>query len=193
MRLFVAVRPPADVVDQVLDAVSAAAAADHGRPLRWARAEHLHLTLTFLGEVGDEIRSRVEQRLARVAGRYAPLTLQLAGAGRFGQRVLFVKVAGDRDRLGRLAASTTAAARRSDVAVEERVFRAHLTIARAGPGADLRPLVAALNGYRSEPWTVADVHLLRSRLGAAPEGRPAYDTIASWPLTGRHGAGGPAG
>jgi 2'-5' RNA ligase len=185
MRLFVALWPPADVVAQlgtVLAEVAGKAAPGPG--VRWSGAGQLHLTVAFLGEVDDLHRSRVEQRLARVATRYPPLTLRLDGAGRFGDRVLYLRVAGDREGLGRLAASVAAAARRAGVRLEERAFRAHLTLARGRAGADLRPLVAALDGYRSAGWTAAELHLVRSRLGGGEGGRAAYDTVAAWPLTG---------
>jgi 2'-5' RNA ligase len=78
-----------------------------------------------------------------------------------------------------------AAARRTGVLLDERPYRPHLTLARARPGHDLRPLVAALQDYRSAVWTSSAVELVHSRLGAGPDRTSAYQTIASRPLTGR--------
>jgi 2'-5' RNA ligase len=86
------------------------------------------------------------------------------------------------DGLSRLAASVTAAARRTGVPVDDRPYRAHLTLARARGGADLRPAAAALAGFAGTPWTADTLHLVRSRLGAGPGGTAAHEVAESWPL-----------
>jgi 2'-5' RNA ligase len=184
VRLFVALWPPAEVIGDLAAATSAVAARGPAF-VRWSGSEQFHVTLAFLGEVPDRQRGEIERRLARVSERHAPLSLQLAGAGRFGDRVLYVRIDGDRDRLRRLAGSVTAAVRRAGVDVEERAFRPHLTVARARPPGGLRPLATALEGFRSADWTACELHLVSSRLGAGPAGRAAYETVAAWPLTGR--------
>jgi 2'-5' RNA ligase len=88
------------------------------------------------------------------------------------------------DGVRRLAASVTAAARRSGIPVDDRPYRPHLTLARTRDGADLRPAVAALRGFTGSPWTADVVHLVRSRLGAGPGGTAAHDVVAAWPLGG---------
>ena len=109
MRLFVALTPPREAVAQLW---SAAAEVREAQPdLRWTPSEQWHLTLAFLGEVDDAPRLDLTERLARAAGRCAPLTLSLRGAGRFGDRVLWTRVDGDVERLRGLAASVRAAAR----------------------------------------------------------------------------------
>ncbi|HEY6794140.1 MAG TPA: RNA 2',3'-cyclic phosphodiesterase [Kineosporiaceae bacterium] len=186
MRLFVALWPPVEVLRTLGTALTGAAGSPGATAVRWSATAQLHITLAFLGEVEPVRQEQVERRLARVAGRHPPLDLHLAGAGRFGDRVLFVTVGGDREGLKRLAGSVAAAARHAGVPIEERGFRAHLTVGRARGGdarADLRPLVAALDAYRSAGWTAADLHLVHSRPGAGDGGRAAYSTVASWPLT----------
>jgi RNA 2',3'-cyclic 3'-phosphodiesterase len=191
VRLFVALWPPAGVVRTLSDAIAdVAGSGPTASAVRWSTAPQLHVTLAFLGEVAPGRQQQVEHRLARVAVRHPPMALHLAGAGRFGERVLFVKVGGDREALGRLATSVSAAARRAGVPVEERPFRAHLTVGRArGRDArpDLRPLVGALDGYRSDGWTATELQLVQSRPGGGDGGRPAYADVAGWPLTGRAG------
>ncbi|SFN01148.1 2'-5' RNA ligase [Pseudonocardia ammonioxydans] len=180
MRLFVAVTPPPDALDELRSATAAVRAGSHG--LRWSPPEQWHLTLAFLGEVDDRARHDVTERLGRAAARHAPCTLALAGAGRFGQRVLWARVDGDVDRLRRLAASVRAAARRARIAVEDRPYRPHLTLARARDGADLRPAVDALGGFAGRAWTARELHLVRSRLGAGPDGRAQHELLRSWAL-----------
>ena len=98
------------------------------------------------------------------------MTLQLAGAGRFGSRrrpqVFWAGVTGDGDALGALAGRLAAVARGLGMPVEERPFRAHLTLGRWRPG---RPgdgdLPDRLAGYRGPDWPLAEVTLVRSAAG----------------------------
>jgi 2'-5' RNA ligase len=182
MRLFVAVWPPPGAVDELTRALAGVRSA--GPALRWTTPEQWHLTLAFLGDVADDRRPELERRLARVAARHHPVALRLSGAGRFGNRVLVVKLSGDIPAMKRLAASTGAAARRAGIPVPDRPYRPHLTLARTGStGADdLRPLAARLAAFESTPWTAAGFDLVQSRLGAGPGRRAEYRTVVSWPL-----------
>jgi RNA 2',3'-cyclic 3'-phosphodiesterase len=183
VRLFVALRPSPDAVTELWTASEALRTEQP--ELRWALPDQWHLTLAFLGEVGEDGMSNLVERLGRVAARHPPLMLSLGGAGRFGNRVLWVRVRGDTDRLRRLSASVRAAARRARLPVEERPYRPHLTLARARDGADLLPALAALGGFEGRAWAVDELHLVCSHLGAGPGGTARHEPHASWPLLGR--------
>jgi len=180
VRLFVALWPPEQAVKELADAIAGVRALEPA--VRWTRTEQWHLTLAFLGEVAEERLPELNGRLARAARRHPALSLRFAGSGRFGDRVLWTRVEGDREPLRHLAASAAAAARRSGVAVDDRPYRPHLTLARGARGADMRPLVAALASYAGTGWTAEQLHLVRSRLGKGPGRTSAYDTVAAWPL-----------
>jgi 2'-5' RNA ligase len=183
VRLFVALTPPAKVVDELWSVTADLRAANPG--LRWARPEQWHLTCAFLGEVADAVRPDLEERLGRAAARHPPLVLALGEGGRFGNRVLWTRVRGDADGLRRLADSVRAAARRCRLPVDERPYRPHLTLARARDGAvDLRPAVADLGGFDGRTWTAGELHLVRSHLGAGPGGSARHEPVRSWPLAG---------
>jgi 2'-5' RNA ligase len=183
VRLFVALTPPPRVVEELL----AATAQARGRfpELRWTPPEQWHLTLAFLGEVDDRAREDLVQRLGRAAGRHPPLRLSFGAAGRFGARVLWCRVLGDVEPLRRLAESVQAAARRAKLPVEDRPFRAHLTLARARGPADLRPPVAMLGDFSGSEWVASEMHLVRSHLGAGPGGGARHEVLEAWRLTGR--------
>ncbi|MGH3783891.1 MAG: 2'-5' RNA ligase family protein [Pseudonocardiaceae bacterium] len=74
------------------------------------------------------------------------------------------------------------AARRSRLAVEHRPYRPHVTLARADGEVDLRPLVERLAPWQGPQWVAARLQLVRSRLGATPEGWALREPIAGWPL-----------
>jgi 2'-5' RNA ligase len=185
-RLFVAVTPPAEAVEAVREAINRGRAAAPG--LRWVDPERIHLTLVFLGSVGDDLRGPLLERLGQVAHRHPPVSVALGPTGRFGDRVLWVGVTGD---LEPLAAGVRRAAERAGVdGLESRPLRAHLTLARAresrapagGGAADLRPVLESIGELPAVPWTVFGFELMSSILGH----RPRYTVEAAWPLTG-HG------
>ncbi|MBV8539230.1 MAG: RNA 2',3'-cyclic phosphodiesterase [Pseudonocardiales bacterium] len=183
MRLFVALTPPGEVVEELR--IVTAGLRERAPELRWTRPEHWHVTLVFLGEVGDDVVDGLARRLHRAAARHPPLSLSLGGGGRFGHRVLWTGVRGDRDGLRRLADSTAAAARRCRLPVEQRPYRPHLTVARADGTTDLCPSVERLALWQGVPWPAGRLHLVHSRLGAGPDGSALHEPIAGWPLAGR--------
>jgi RNA 2',3'-cyclic 3'-phosphodiesterase len=177
VRLFVALDVPLVAIDHLEAAV--AAVRDQQPDLRWVPAHRRHLTLAFLGEVAEPVLAPLTERLDRVARRHHGMELRFAGAGRFGSKVLWVGVQGDRDPLARLAQSVSAAARRAGVPIEERPHRPHVTLARGRTTSlDLRPVVADLAGYDGPPWRAESFSLVRSRLGPQPE----YEVLAGYRL-----------
>jgi 2'-5' RNA ligase len=176
MRLFVAVWPSAPAIADLALGVSALQV--DGVAPRWLPDNRWHVTLTFLGEVDEATVPRLRAGLDRAARRAARAELRLEGAGRFGQGVLWVGVAGDRAPLTELATRTAAAMRHTGIQVEDRRFHPHLTVARGRPGADLRPWVKALASYAGPPWPMDRVSLVWSKLGP----RPTYTELESWPI-----------
>jgi 2'-5' RNA ligase len=150
---------------------------------RWTAPDRWHLTLLFLGRVPvADVDGLVAAATPAVAAT-PPLTLRLAGGGRFGSRrrpqVCWAGVTGDGDSLGALAGRLARVAAGRGLPVEERPFRAHLTLGRWRPG---RPgdgdLPDRLAGYRGPCWPVTEVELLESALGAVPR----YERVAAWPV-----------
>ncbi|SFK86700.1 2'-5' RNA ligase [Geodermatophilus ruber] len=150
---------------------------------RWTSPARWHLTLLFLGQVPPDAVDDLVAAAGPAVAPTPPLTLRLAGGGRFGSRrrpqICWAGVSGDGDALTALAARLATAARGLHLPVEERPFRAHLTLGRWRPG---RPgdgdLPERLAGYQGPDWPVTEVELLESHLG--PE--PRYDRVAAWPV-----------
>jgi RNA 2',3'-cyclic 3'-phosphodiesterase len=190
MRLFVAVLPPQEALDELGAAVRPLRAVPESDRLSWVAPTGWHLTLAFLGEVDEALLPGLEERLARAARRHAPYVLRLAGGGRFGDRVLWMGVDGDTAALRRLGRTVQAAARRAGTAVaEEQRFHPHLTIARNRSAVPLRPLADRLAPFQGREWTAASIALVRSHPPApgVPGAQPRYEALRAWTLGHRPG------
>jgi 2'-5' RNA ligase len=201
MRLFVALALPPDVQRHLDLAASALLADDERRgphPLRWVPMEQRHITLAFYGEVPEGSVPELRGELARSVAAFAPLHLQLRGAGVFSRRTLWVGVqeqregapaesgrAGSDGLLTLMAACEGVGAQFGRVERRDR-RRAHVTLARLSvrrPEPDeLAGRAHALSVYAGPPWTATDVDLVSSRPGAGKSGGPLYEVVDRFPL-----------
>lgn len=179
MRLFVALVPPAELRANLAREVERR----RGRlpRARWVRAEHLHLTLAFLGDVEESgVAPLVEALRARVAG-VTRFTARLAGAGAFPPhgpvRVVWVGLEPEAE-LASLAAAVRTAVDDAGLAADDKPFRAHLTLARCPEPwrAESRATLPGLLGpLEATPLAVERIALIESVLGPAG---PAYGELA---------------
>jgi 2'-5' RNA ligase len=179
MRLFAALVPP----DEVLDEIERVIAPHVGRmpELRWPDRATWHITLAFFGEVPDRALAEMQVRLERAVRRHTTLDLAFAGFGAFSSvrraRVFWAGVTGG--SLTRLVNSVRAQGRRAGaVQTDEKRFHPHLTLARSRTETDLRPLVESLEGFSGSPWRAERVRLVRSYTG--PQVR--YESLGEWAL-----------
>lgn len=179
-RLFVAVWPPAGILDLL---------AGLDRPavdgVRWTTREQWHVTLRFLGPVPDA--EPVAEALAGLPALPPASAVLGPAVGRFGQRILHVPVGG----LDALAAGVVAATADVGRPPEDRPFNGHVTLARVAKhgSVDLRPLTRA---PIAGEWAVGAVCLVESRL--SPHGA-RYEVLGEFPIRlpprPAAGAGGP--
>jgi RNA 2',3'-cyclic 3'-phosphodiesterase len=142
--------------------------------IRWTKPEQWHVTLRFLGQVGEGDVDALSAALAGVAARQ-PQVHALVGphVDRFGRGILMVPVSG----LDALAADTVGSTASFGEPPDPRPFRGHLTMARAARGrGDVRPLAGAPT---SCSWPVDELTLVRST--TSPTGA-SYDVIGRWSL-----------
>jgi len=173
MRLFAAIRPPQEVLDHLQGVL-----ADLDEPqLRWMPAHQLHLTLAFYGEVDRDRAEEVRAYLGDELGGAGGLELQLGASGTFGQRVLWVGVGGETERLQQLM--TTAAGAPGHV--QEHAPHPHVTIARARRHhkEDLDAPARQLAGYAGPHWWAGSIEVIVSHLGRGPGGVPAHEVMAT--------------
>lgn len=187
VRLFVALLPPSEAIDELEAAVAPLRPGWPG--LRWAPGERWHVTLAFLGEVAEPVLTNLGERLGRAARRHQATALHIGHGGAFPSprraSVVVAHVLADQQaELAALAASVAAGARRAGAPPpdEGRRYRPHVTLARSRKPADVRSLVEVLSGFSGLVWQPSQIELVRSETGP----QPRYQTIGTWPI-GRSG------
>lgn len=166
-RLFVAVEIPPEVCDHLAERLASVRRELPG--WRWSDPSRWHLTVAFLGDVAPAALPELSRRLGRAAARHGSFELGLGRLGAFSRparaRVLWIGVATGREPLVRLAASVSAAARRSKIAMEDRAYRPHLTLGRRTSPVDVRDQVALGAELSTPTWGVSSFTLVESHLG----------------------------
>jgi RNA 2',3'-cyclic 3'-phosphodiesterase len=124
IRLFVALDLPEAIRDALL-------AVQGGVPgARWSRAEQMHLTLRFIGEVAENVARDIDDALATI--RAPSFSLELSGVGEFGgknPRALWAGVKSSEPLL-HLQRKVETALQRIGLDPESRKYSPHITLAR---------------------------------------------------------------
>ncbi|MDQ3245330.1 MAG: RNA 2',3'-cyclic phosphodiesterase [Pseudomonadota bacterium] len=175
-RLFVAIRPPEEIRDLIVDAM------DDSPALRWVPHDNLHLTLRFIGEVERPMANDVTAALAGV--RFESFDAALTGVSRFDRRgggALWAGMA-PKELVTALAAKLERACQQAGLEAERRAFTPHVTIAHYGR--ESRPEAEQFErreaGFQSPPFLIDRFTLFESRLSRHGA---YYETVAEFPLT----------
>lgn len=164
MRLFVGLAVN-EAVKQMLERLMLRLRAkDDG--LRWSTPDQWHVTLVFLGEVDDETRARLVRELGEV--RQPVLRLRIERLGTFERAGILHAEVEVSPQLLRLYEGVAAAVKRVGLAVEERPYRAHITLARARNN-DGKKTIARLRRSLEQQrisgrWMAAEFLLYESQL-----------------------------
>jgi 2'-5' RNA ligase len=138
----------------------------------WARAEALHITLKFLGEIERERVEALSEAASRTAAAAQSFELHIAETGAFPPRglprVLWLGVKDSSGGLARLQQALEAECARAGFAREPRPFHPHLTLARLRAPTGTRELAAAHRAlvFESLAFKVQELVVMRSELGA---------------------------
>jgi 2'-5' RNA ligase len=166
-RLFIALDLPEDVV-AALDRLC------EGLPgVRWSDPGQFHLTVRFIGEVGQGTFYEIGEALAGVS--HAPFELGLKGLGQFPPRgqphTLWVGVDDPSGALGGLRRRIERVLEQVGLEPERRKFTPHVTLGRfrsPPPEPRLASYFFARNLFRTERFPVSSFGLYASQL--RPEG-----------------------
>jgi len=188
MRMFVALVPPDEAVQDLEEFIEPRRSA---ASFRWATPEQFHVTLAFLAEVEERRLDELGERLGRAAARRTAFETRVAGGGAFPNavraRVVWVGLdltEDGRTELDRAATGARAAASRAGIAVEGKRFKPHVTLARLGRPEEVSSWVRLLDAYAGPSWTADRLTLIASHLGEGPRGRPRYEVVEEFELSG---------
>jgi 2'-5' RNA ligase len=183
VRLFFSLPLPGPVRDALRPPIDAARAV--GRGVSFGKIEQLHFTLAFLGEQ-PEARLGAAMAAAEEAVRgLEGFDLAIGGAGAFPStgrpRVLWLGVPRGGSQLVDVAHRLSSELRQRGFDLEDRPFRAHLTIGRVRPGGDreARSALTALRSGELASFRVDGIRLVQSVLGA---GGATHTELRSFPL-----------
>ena len=171
LRVFCAIEVPDDLRARVAGHLDQLRRSFPGVPIRWERAEKLHLTLKFFGGV-EAVRIGALEEALRIAARSTPaFALTIAGTGAFpgrgAPRVLWLGVTEASGELGRLHERAERECAARGFPPERRAFHPHLTLARLDrtPASEARRL-AQLHSQAefTAEFAVDHVALVKSEL-----------------------------
>ncbi|MFN7139971.1 MAG: RNA 2',3'-cyclic phosphodiesterase [Limisphaerales bacterium] len=187
IRIFVALFPPAAVVENVSKLISELREELHGNP-KWVVSGQLHLTLQFLGYYPQEQIPEIEQIIMKGAAKHPSFVLHARSLGCFPNanrpRVLWVGLEGQLESLQRLKTDLDTGLASVGYQAEARPFHPHLTIARTtdlsvqGRKA-LKDAILTLQEFSGGEFDVTKIDLVQSIL--APKGA-SYKTLGSFAL-----------
>jgi 2'-5' RNA ligase len=192
LRVFAALELPAEWqtgLDEVLRRLQAVIPSGG---VRWVRPEGIHLTLKFFGEVAANQAPDIQTALTQATQSLPPVSLEVDRLGVFPNplrpRVVWIGVAGEVEKLGRLQKAIEAAMTPLGFAPEARGFTPHLTLGRVTESLqprDRQTLMETLTRLPVGPfqtWTASNLSLVRSDL--LPSGA-VYTRLAAIPLGSR--------
>jgi 2'-5' RNA ligase len=182
VRLFVALVVPSEVREKLAALICELRAIAPKE--KWVRAENLHVTLKFIGEVAPEKLEAIRGALAIVLSD-SPVKLDFRGLGFFPHekhpRVFWAGIEAS-PNLKKLAADIDLAVGKLGIPREERAFSPHLTLARFETRKLPDKLQLAVQGDSTREFGACETrefHLIESKL--KPSGAE-YTTLQSFPF-----------
>ncbi len=135
----------------------------------WERAEKLHLTLKFLGDVDEKQLSNLIEAVEKTAEEFSNFNLQISETGAFpsprNARILWLGGRDEQENLRRLNEILETECERKGFEKEKRNFKPHLTIARLREPPKSKELVGKhlRNDFASIEFAVSEIVIYKSR------------------------------
>ena len=171
-RVFCAIEILQEARDQLLAHIKRLREAVPQAQASWSRAESIHLTLKFFGNIEQDHVERLSAAASRASHRYSPFQIGLGESGIFpprgAPRVLWIGVNDPSGQLTNIQQQFENECAREGFPKEERVFRPHLTLARIRNPQGSRRLAEIHKGLEFKPvvFSVSELLLFRSELSS---------------------------
>lgn len=154
---------------------------------KWVRPDNQHITLAFLGDIGQPAAELIAEGLGALAESTPAFRMPFSGItavpGIGRASMLWAEFHDTEEAGARLAAAVGTLARGTGVEVDRRPWRSHATLVRARRprSAPSREVLSVAEDVLSEAMSDPCVTLYSSRL--TPRG-PIYSVVGTWRLRG---------
>jgi RNA 2',3'-cyclic 3'-phosphodiesterase len=184
-RVFCAVELPEAVKERLIGHIVRLKEAAPDAQASWSRADNIHLTLKFLGDIPEASVRNLSEAASRAVAGVATFTISLERTGVFpphgSPRVLWIGVNDFEGKLGELHKRLEAEGEKAGFPSESRNFHPHLTLARLRKPQHARTLASAHKAmdFKAAEIVVSDLLVIRSELSSQGA---KYSTISRHPL-----------
>ena len=162
-------------------------------PAKWVDPDSIHLTLRFLGNIGEDRLSAITRAIATATAGIPPFCLKTGRIGAFPNlkrvQVVWVGLDGDLERLLELKQRLDSELKPLGFPAEERTFTPHLTLARLRQQASalereqMGRLISDIGLERVYQMSVTSLSLMRSHLTREGAIHHQISSIALLPLS----------
>ena len=152
MRTFIAIALSQEIKQVLFRLIEELDDMDLGqKKIRWVRKEGMHLTLKFLGDIGNEKVSQIENVLKTISEKFQPFFMKFRGTGTFpprpkNPRVLWIGIE-EEETLKTLQHQLERELEKLGFPRENRKFFPHLTLGRVKVFSNLRQTLLLLEKY----------------------------------------------
>ncbi|HEX3282518.1 MAG TPA: RNA 2',3'-cyclic phosphodiesterase [Pyrinomonadaceae bacterium] len=187
-RVFCAIELPSLAIEKISEHIKRLRAAAPDSPASWSRAENVHLTLKFIGEIPQNRVSDLSQAVANAVAGFSPFELEIKDTGSFPKhgtpRVFWIGIDDGSGQLAQLQAKLDEECLLLGFEKEARPFNPHLTIARGRKPQGARALATAHEkmGFLATKIRVKELSVIRSELSSKGSN---YTTISRHTLTNK--------
>lgn len=178
MRLFIALPLPEDIEEALSKTIFAFK--QKGGKVKWVAPKNIHLTLKFLGEVGEDRVVKIKSALDDIAQKYPPISTSVNKIGAFPNlgrpKIIWAGLEGETDRMEKIAGEIENTMEKLGFEKENRRFKPHLTLGRIKDSRGMEELTDYLKNYSLDPMPLSIDRIVLFKSTLMPRG-PIYDRL----------------
>ena len=150
-----------------------------GGDLKLVEPQNIHITLRFLGEIGQELVQDIIEQMKEV--RFSPFTARFKGVGVFPNahrpRVVWIGIEDGAKEMSEISNTLEKGLRTLRVQPDNRGFTPHLTIARVRSGRNISELSRTISEMQDMEFGSIGVNCVRLKKSTLSSSGPTYEDI----------------
>jgi 2'-5' RNA ligase len=153
--------------------------AESSADLKLVKPENIHITLRFLGNITEDMISRISTELKQIA--FKPFSAEIHGVGAFpspeSPRVIWAGIRSGADEARSIFQQVEPRLRDLGFKQESRGFSPHITIGRVRSSRNKRDLVDRLMGLADRDFGILKITCLKLKKSVLTPRGPVYSTL----------------